>query len=229
VTFKKKNSNVLDYQQEEESAAMFGGYMRAGDIPEGSRVVKSFKIDPNMPDTAKAALQRISANHNQNDYGLAENQMRILTELPWTDMADLPRAKVNIKIAEQKLDSRLLGEEKAKARILEQIALSNRSFKAPIKPLIFVGPPGTGKTFTAKLVAEIRGVPAEVISFPAVCESWEIMGSNKGWNNSDAGYITKSLVKHKRVPCFIFDEIDKAEQGNPQRTPPPLSSEFDSI
>lgn len=85
-------------------------------------------------------------------------------------------------------------EERKQAKRLEGLGL------APTRSAIFVGPPGVGKTITARWLAAQLGVPFYVLDLTAVMSS--LLGRS-------GGNLRAALDFAKRSPCvLLLDEID---------------------
>lgn len=85
-------------------------------------------------------------------------------------------------------------EERKQAKRLEGLGL------VPTRSAIFVGPPGVGKTITARWLAGQLGVPFYVLDLTAVMSS--LLGRS-------GGNLRAALDFAKRSPCvLLLDEID---------------------
>lgn len=85
-------------------------------------------------------------------------------------------------------------EERKQAKRLESLGL------VPTRSAIFVGPPGVGKTITARWLAGQLGVPFYVLDLTAVMSS--LLGRS-------GGNLRAALDFAKRSPCvLLLDEID---------------------
>ena len=85
-------------------------------------------------------------------------------------------------------------EERKQAKRLEGLGL------VPTRSAIFVGPPGVGKTITARWLAAELGVPFYVLDLTAVMSS--LLGRS-------GGNLRAALDFAKRSPCvLLLDEID---------------------
>jgi transitional endoplasmic reticulum ATPase len=71
----------------------------------------------------------------------------------------------------------------------------------PIKGVLFTGPPGTGKTFLAKIIAQRANAPFYEISGPEIMSKWY------GESEEVLRKIFDDAAEHDRAIIF-FDEID---------------------
>lgn len=135
------------------------------------------------------------------------NYLDWMLSTPWKKRTKL---KHDLNHAKKVLEEDHYSLNKVKDRILEYLAVQQRtkSMKGPI--LCLVGPPGVGKTSLARSIARATGRNFVRISLGGVRDEAEIRGHRRTYIGSMPGKIIQSMKKAKSSnPLFLLDEVDK--------------------
>ena len=138
---------------------------------------------------------------------VVRNYLDWLLGIPWKKPS---RVKKVIKHAEKVLHADHYGLDKVKERILEYLAVQQRTRKVKGPILCLVGPPGVGKTSLGKSIARATGRNFVRMSLGGVRDEAEIRGHRRTYIGSMPGKVIQSMKKAKTSnPLFLLDEIDK--------------------
>lgn len=75
---------------------------------------------------------------------------------------------------------------------------------------LLVGPPGIGKTYAVKDIANHLGRPVEIINMANIGEGFRFTGLNSGWQSGKLSDITDRLIRSDSAdPIIVLDEFDK--------------------
>ncbi|MEO0681461.1 MAG: endopeptidase La [Pseudomonadota bacterium] len=141
---------------------------------------------------------------------VVRNYLDWMLSIPWGKRS---RVKKDLNRAEAILEEDHFGLEKVKERIVEFLAVQQRSAKLKGPILCLVGPPGVGKTSLGKSVAKATGREFIRISLGGVRDEAEIRGHRRTYIGSMPGKIIQSMKKAKTInPLILLDEIDKMGQ-----------------
>ena len=141
---------------------------------------------------------------------VVRNYLDWMLSIPWGTKS---RVKKDLGRAQDVLDNDHYGLEKVKERIVEYLAVQQRSKKMKGPIMCLVGPPGVGKTSLGKSVAKATGREFIRISLGGVRDESEIRGHRRTYIGSMPGKIIQALKKAKTTnPLILLDEIDKMGQ-----------------
>jgi ATP-dependent Lon protease len=141
---------------------------------------------------------------------VVRNYLDWILSIPWGVKS---RVKKDLPRAQKILDADHHGLDKVKERIVEYLAVQQRSKKLKGPILCLVGPPGVGKTSLGKSVAAATGREFIRISLGGVRDESEIRGHRRTYIGSMPGKIIQALKKAKTTnPLILLDEIDKMGQ-----------------
>lgn len=171
--------------------------------------------DAKMPeDVEKAALEQLerfeAIGPQAPESHVIRNYLDLLVALPWSVHAD---SKIDLDEARRILAEDHYGLDKIKKRILQHLAvLKLREKKGSI--LLFVGPPGVGKTSLGKSIAKAMGRKFVRVSLGGVRDDAEIRGHRRTYVGALPGRIIDGIKRAgENNPVFMLDEIDKMTRG----------------
>ena len=181
------------------------------EINELAEKIKNTKFSKEARDKAEAELKKLKTMSPMSaEATVVRNYLDWLLSLPWGVKS---RVKKDLRKAQEVLDNDHYGLEKVKERIVEYLAVQQRSAKMKGPILCLVGPPGVGKTSLGKSVAKATGREFIRISLGGVRDESEIRGHRRTYIGSMPGKIIQALKKAKTTnPLILLDEIDKMGQ-----------------
>lgn len=161
-------------------------------MPQAAKDKLAEKIDESSPRAKSKQIKRNEAIEN----------------FPWMEMGK-KSFEVNLMHVKQLMDKELYGLDVAKRQVQRFLAVCKRKPCASLRPLLLIGPPGTGKSSFGKAIADALNKPLKRISMPSIIAGWEFTGSCKYWETAGCGIIVQSIIDAGKCPVFLIDEVDK--------------------
>ena len=198
--------------------------LAALDLPEAARK----EVDRELSRLERAGRESMESQ-------VIRTYLETIAELPWSKRAE---ESLDLKRAATILEEDHYGLQDVKDQVLEFLAvrqLRQRETAAvpagdakPEKPkdsesqgsiLLFVGPPGVGKTSIAKSIARAMGRPYVRISLGGARDEADIRGHRRTYVGAMPGRILQGMKQAgAKNPVFLLDEVDKlgiSFQGDP--------------
>ena len=183
-----------------------------------------YQSDKKLPDKAIDLIDVACARFKLNDEHEGD---KVITEVEiqfeLAKMLDLPTEQVaeretsNLAHLEENIKKVVYGQDTAIEQIVDKILVSQAGLKADDKPVgafVFMGPTGTGKTETAKALANQLGVKLVRIDMSEYMEKHSVaklIGSPPGYvgHEDNAGILITKLQESPNC-VLLLDEIEKA-------------------
>jgi len=217
---KKIKSRVKTQMEKTQREYYLNEQMKAiqkelGDSGESQDEISEFEERAAKTKLSKEAKEKVAAEIKKlrgmsmmsAESTVVRNYLDWILSIPW---AKRSRVKKDLSRAQEILDSDHYSLEKVKERIIEFLAVQQRSSKIKGPIMCLVGPPGVGKTSLGKSVANATGREFIRISLGGVRDESEIRGHRRTYIGSMPGKIIQSMKKAKTCnPLILLDEIDK--------------------
>lgn len=112
------------------------------------------------------------------------------------------------------MDRSHAGMDEMKSLLLNQLRMSAMTEERP-QPLLFVGPPGCGKTTLALSFAKALGAGWDKIQLSGMTGAFMLSGNDTSYKDSKPGRIISALVNSGSLnPVIILDEVDKVGRSD---------------
>ena len=182
-----------------------------GEVAELEAKIANTKLSKEAKEKADAEMKKLkNMSPMSAEATVVRNYLDWMLSIPWGTKS---RVKKDLGRAEAILDGDHYGLEKVKERIVEYLAVQQRSKKLKGPIMCLVGPPGVGKTSLGKSVAKATGREFIRISLGGVRDESEIRGHRRTYIGSMPGKIIQALKKATTTnPLILLDEIDKMGQ-----------------
>ncbi|MDQ2088400.1 endopeptidase La [Marimonas arenosa] len=208
---KTQREYYLNEQMKAIQKELGDGDEGANEIAELEEKIAETKLSKEAKDKAEGELKKLkNMSPMSAEATVVRNYLDWMLNLPWGKRS---RVKKDLYKAQEILDADHYGLEKVKERIVEYLAVQQRSKKLKGPIMCLVGPPGVGKTSLGKSVAKATGREFIRISLGGVRDESEIRGHRRTYIGSMPGKIIQAMKKAKTTnPLILLDEIDKMGQ-----------------
>ena len=141
------------------------------------------------------------------EYGTISNYVEWILSLPWKKSS---KRVIDIGKVEEILEKEYYGQRKVKEQILEYLSIKTLKKDLKSSVLCFCGPPGTGKTVLAQILARALGRVFARISIAGIRDEAEIRGHRITYMGALPGKIIRSVREAGTSdPLILIEEIDK--------------------
>ncbi|RZQ56430.1 endopeptidase La [Pseudidiomarina tainanensis] len=209
---KQMEKSQREYYLNEQMKAIQKELGEMEDGPDEFEALQKKIEDASMPEEAEkktqAELQKLKMMSPMSaEATVVRGYIDWMVSVPWKKRS---RIKKDLANAEKILDADHYGLEKVKERILEYLAVQQRTSKVRGAILCLVGPPGVGKTSLGQSIAKATGRKYIRMALGGVRDEAEIRGHRRTYIGSMPGKLIQKMAKvGVRNPLFLLDEIDK--------------------
>jgi ATP-dependent Lon protease len=214
------------------------------DVEEMRQRLEELELSEEQRSEVDRELRRLERTSPQSaEYQVIRTFLEWITELPWNERTE---EKIDLALAEKILHEDHYGLDDVKDRVLEFLAVRKLGLdrlaaanghgeeaasaspetgeddevgggRGPI--LLFVGPPGVGKTSIAQSIARSLGRKYVRMSLGGARDEADIRGHRRTYVGAMPGRIIQGMRQAKtKNPVFLLDEVDKlgaSYQGDP--------------
>ena len=178
------------------------------EVSEFEERIKKTKLSKEAREKAQGEVKKLRGMSPMSaEATVVRNYLDWMLSIPWKKRS---RIKKDIRLAREILDADHYALQKVKERILEYLAVQQRTNKVGGPILCLVGPPGVGKTSLGRSIARATGRNFIRMSLGGVRDESEIRGHRRTYIGSMPGKIVQGMKKAKvSNPLYLLDEVDK--------------------
>jgi ATP-dependent Lon protease len=173
-----------------------------------ARRIEDTRLSKEARDRAMSELRKLRQMSPMSaEATVVRNYLDWILSVPWNKRS---KVKSDLPDAARILDRDHFGLEKVKDRILEYLAVQQRTHKVKGSILCLLGPPGVGKTSLGQSIAKATNRHFVRVSLGGVRDESEIRGHRRTYIGAMPGKIIQGMKKAKTSnPLFLLDEVDK--------------------
>jgi ATP-dependent Clp protease ATP-binding subunit ClpA len=181
-----------------------------GETEETGRAANRAKAENRAAESAREASIEIV----DIDLPQIETVVARIARIPERSVGESEKDK--LKSLEEKLRSRIFGQDEAVTAVVKAVKRSRAGFRGENKPVanfLFVGPTGVGKTELARQLADIMGINMHRFDMSEYQEKHTVsrlIGSPPGYVGYEEGGLLTDAVRKQPHSVLLLDEIEKA-------------------
>ncbi|MBC7465589.1 MAG: endopeptidase La [Bdellovibrio sp.] len=175
--------------------------------------IDALNLNPEALELANQQLNKLENSSSQSpEYQMIRSHLDFMVALPWNKSSE--NKEIDLEFAEQILNQDHFGLDKIKKRILQHLAVMKIKKDKKGSILLFLGPPGVGKTSLGQSIAKAIGKKYQRIALGGVRDESEIRGHRRTYIGALPGRILSALKKAEQNDAvFVLDEIDKLSRS----------------
>jgi len=175
--------------------------------------IEQARMPKEAHDLAQQQLKKLeSINPQSPEYQMIRNHLDLMVALPWSNSSS--KKDFSLEHVEQVLNQDHYGLKKIKERILQHLAVMKMKKDKRGSILLFLGPPGVGKTSLGASIAKALSKKYQRISLGGVRDESEIRGHRRTYIGALPGRLIAAMKKAgQNDPVIVLDEIDKMSRG----------------
>ena len=191
-------------------------------IEEAVKLSVKYQSDKKLPDKAIDLIDQACSRFNlktvdEKIVGASEIQFELAKAIKLPEEQVAERETENLAHLEENIKSSVFGQDEAIESIVDKILVAQAGLKPDDKPVgsfVFMGPTGTGKTETAKQLANALGVKLVRFDMSEYQEKHSVaklIGSPPGYvgHEDTSGLLIERLQENPNC-VLLLDEIEKS-------------------
>lgn len=175
--------------------------------------LKELNLAGEALDLAEQQITRLENTSSQSpEFQMIRSHLEFMFALPWNKTSK--GQEIDLDHAAKVLNDDHYGLDRIKKRILQHLAVLKMKKDKKGSVLLFVGPPGVGKTSLGQSIAKSLGKKYQRISLGGVRDEAEIRGHRRTYIGALPGKILSAMKKAgENDTVLVLDEVDKLNRN----------------
>lgn len=175
--------------------------------------IKDAELAGEALELAESQVSKLeNASSQSPEFQMIRSHLDFMLSLPWNKSS--VHQEIDLEASHVVLNEDHYGLDKIKKRILQHLAVLKMKKDKKGSILLFVGPPGVGKTSLGQSIAKALGKKYQRVALGGVRDESEIRGHRRTYIGALPGRILSALKKAgENDAVFVLDEIDKLSRN----------------